>query len=28
VQDLQTINDECFSYLNHDVVTAVKLLGY
>jgi len=27
VQDLQTMNDKCFSYLNHDLVTAVKLLG-
>jgi len=27
VQDLQTINNKCFSYLNHDFVTAVRLLG-
>jgi len=27
VEDLQTINDKSFSHLNHDVVTAVKLLG-
>jgi len=27
VKDLQTINNKCFSYLNHDFVTAVKLDG-
>ena len=26
-QDLQTINNNCFSYLNHDFFTAVELLG-
>jgi len=28
VQHHQTINDKIFQCLNHDVVTAVKLLGY
>jgi len=27
VQDVQTTNKECFCYLNHEFVTAVKLLG-
>jgi len=27
VQDLQTVNDKCFTYLIHDFITAVKLFG-
>jgi len=27
VENFKTIYDNCFSYLNHDVVTAVKLPG-
>jgi len=27
MEDLQTINHECFVYLNHVFATAVKLIG-
>jgi len=28
VEDLQTINNKCFSHLNHDFVTAVHLVEW